>query len=414
MFDLDRWQEILSVLWMNKLRTVITGTSVAWAIFMMVFLMGGGNGLQNGVEFMFKDDAVNSFWIFPDATSKPWKGLPVGREIQLENEDHDRLATFEGVEHSSGRFNIGGSFNVKYKEKAQAFSVRAVHPGHLEIERTKMTHGRFITEQDNEELRKVAVIGKLVSEEFFASPEAGLGEWIDIKGGIYKVVGVFEDDGGDREMQMIYLPVKTAQMANNGGDQLDQLMLTVDEDMSVAETVVLEDKIRKDFARKFKYDPEDQRAVSIRNGIENFQRFQTLFFGIKVIITFTGLLTLLAGVIAVSNIMLITVKERTKEIGVKKALGAKPMHIIGSIIQESIFITLTSGYIGLVAGVALMWAADTALKAANMENQFFRNPEISWQMAVASLILLIIAGALGGLIPAWKAAKISPVEAMSA
>ncbi len=399
---------------MNKLRTIITGTSVAWAIFMMVFLMGGGNGLQNGVEYMFKDDAINAFWIWPDATSMPYQGLPVGREIHLENSDHDRISGFEGIVESSGRFNIRGAFNIKYKEKAQAFSVRGVHSGHLEIEKTIMTHGRFISDRDNEELRKVAVIGKLVSEEFFPSPEKALGEWIDIKGGLYQVVGVFEDIGGDREMQMVYLPIETAQIANNGGQRMSQLLLTVDPEMSVANTLLLEDKIRADFARKFKFDPKDERAIGIRNGLENWQRFQTMFFGIKLIIGFTGVLTLLAGVIAVSNIMLITVKERTKEIGVKKALGAKPKHIIGSIMQESIFITLTSGYLGLVVGVALMWAANTALAALEMEMQFFRNPEISWQMAAASLVLLVVAGALGGLIPAWKAANISPVEAMSA
>jgi len=413
MFDRDRWQEILSVLWMNKLRTFITGVSVAWAIFMLIFLMAGGNGLQNGVEYMFKDDAINSFWIWSEQTSVPHKGLPVGRRINMENSDHTKIGDFEGVDKITGRFNIRGEFNIRYKQKTGAFSVRSVHPDHQYLENTLMTHGRYINEADNIELRKVAVIGKLVSEEFFKSPEEALGEWIEIKGIQYQVVGVFEDIGGDREMQMIYLPIKTAQMAYNGKDRLHNLMLTLD-DMSVGETKKLEKKIRKEFAKKYNFAETDEKAVTVRNGLEQFQRMQTMFFGIKFIIILTGLLTLIAGIIAVSNIMLITVKERTKEIGVKKALGATPGHIIGTIIQESIFITLISGYVGLFIGISLLWLINFGLAKSGMELDFFRNPEIGWQMAVASIFLLVIAGAIGGLIPAFQASKISPVEAMNA
>ena len=412
MFDRDRWQEILSVLWMNKLRTFITGVSVAWAIFMLIFLMAGGNGLQNGVEYMFKDDAINSFWIWSEQTSIPHKGLPVGRSIKMENADHEKISGFEGVDKITGRFNVWGEFNIRYKQKTGAFSVRSVHPDHQYLENTLMTHGRYINDADNTELRKIAVIGKLVSEEFFKSPEDALGEWIEIKGIQYQVVGVFEDIGGDREMQMIYLPIKTAQMAYNGQDRLHNLMFTLD-DMPVEDTKKLEKKIRKEFAKKYNFAEEDEKAISIRNGLERFQQMQTMFFGIKFIIILTGLLTLIAGIIAVSNIMLITVKERTKEIGVKKALGATPGHIVGTIIQESIFITLISGYVGLFIGISLLWLINFGLAKSGMELDFFRNPEIGWQMAAASIFLLVIAGAIGGLIPAFQASKISPVEAMN-
>ncbi len=413
MFDRDRWQEILSVLWMNKLRTFITGVSVAWAIFMLVFLMGGGNGLQNGTDKMFADDAVNSFWIWTNQTSMPYKGLAVGRQVSMENSDYDKIGTLDGVDKITGRYNLWGEFNIRYGEKTGAFRVRSVHPDHLYLENTIMTHGRFINDRDNDELRKVAVIGKLVSEEFFDKYEDALGEWIEVKGVPYKIVGVFEDKGGDREMQMIYLPIKTAQMTDNGKNRIHTLMLTVG-DMNVQETKNLEDKVRAEFAKKYNIHPDDDKAINIRNGLENYQRMQTMFTGIKGIIFLTGLLTLIGGIIAVSNIMLITVKERTKEIGVKKALGATPRHIIGTIMQESVFITLISGYIGLVLGVGLLWLITSAMESAGMQMDFFYNPEISWQMAVTSLVLLIIAGAIGGLIPAFKAAKISPVEAMNA
>ena len=412
MFDRDRWQEILSVLWMNKLRTVITGVSVAWAIFMLVFLMGGGNGLQNGVDKMFEDDAVNSFWIWTNQTSIPYKGLPVGRQVKMENADYDKIKTLDGVDKITGRYNLWGEFNVRYGQKTNAFSVRSVHPDHLHLENTIMTHGRFINDEDNESLRKVAVIGKLVVESFFKSPEDALGKWIEVKKVPYQVVGVFEDLGGDREMQMIYLPIKTVQMVDNGKNRLHTMMLTVG-DLTLEETKDLEDKVRGEFAKKYKIDPEDKKAISINNGLENYQRMQTMFTGIKTIIFITGLLTLLAGIIAVSNIMLITVKERTKEIGVKKALGATPSHIIGTIIQESIFITLISGYLGLVVGVGLLWLITSLMTKFGLESDFFRNPEISWQLAVGSLILLVFAGAIGGLIPAFKASRISPVEAMN-
>jgi len=413
MFDLDRWQEILNVLWMNKLRTVITGISVAWAIFMLVFLMGGGNGLQNGVDHMFADDAVNSMWIYTGATSVPYEGLPVGRELNLENKDYDRVKGIEGVRYITGRYNVWGEFSVKSGRKTGVFSVRSVHPGHKYIENTLMTHGRYINDQDNDEFRKVAVIGKLVCENFFKSPDDALGKWIDVKGIQYQVVGVFEDSGGDREMQMIYLPIRTAQLAYNGKNKIDQMMVEVG-DLTVEESENLSEKIRAELARKYKFDPEDKKALSINNGLEDYQRMQTMFFGIKFIIVLVGLLTLLAGIIAISNIMLITVKERTKEIGVKKALGATPSHIIGTIMQESIFITTVAGYLGLVAGVGLLWLISSAITHFGVENDFFRNPEISWQMAFGSVLLLVFAGAIGGLIPAYQASKISPVEAMSA
>ncbi len=413
MFDLDRWQEILNVLWMNKLRTVITGISVAWAIFMLVFLLGSGNGLQNGVKEMFKDDAVNSMWIYADATSMPHAGLPVGRKINMNNADYDKISQLEGVRHSTGRFNIWGEFSIKNKQNKGVFNVRSVHPGHLYIENTEMTFGRYINDRDNEVFRKVAVIGKLVSEHFFDSHEEALGEWIDVKGSQFQVVGVFEDSGGDREMSMVYLPIRTAQLAFNGKDRIHQMMVEVG-DLTTAESQKLGAKIQNEFARKYNFDPDDKKALRVNNGLEEYEQIMTMFFGIKLIIVLVGFLTLFAGIIAVSNIMLITVKERTKEIGVRKALGATPRHIIGTIIQESVFITLIAGYLGLVVGIYLLWQIDFLLKYFEMESDFFKNPEVGWEMAVSSIVLLVIAGALGGLIPAYKAAKISPVAAMSA
>ncbi|MEN0003138.1 MAG: ABC transporter permease [Bacteroidota bacterium] len=405
MFDLDKWQEIFNSIKRHKLRTTLTALGVFWGIFMLVLLLGAGQGLQNGVEYMFRDDATNSIWIRRGTTSEEHNGLPKGRRIQFDNEDYAFLMEqFEDVEHLTGRFYLSGDRTVTYGDKNLSFPVRAVHPGHKFLENTIITKGRYLNQTDLDETRKVAVIGKIVKETLFGEEEA-IGKEIDIGGIVYKVTGVYRDTGGEGEMRIIYLPITTAQKVYAGTNEIHQLMLTAG-DLPVPEMQQLEKEIRAAFAKRKQFSVEDRRALFISNIAEEFEQFQNLFWSIRAFVWFVGIGTLFAGVIGVSNIMLIVVKDRTREIGIRKALGATPRSIISMILQEAIFITAIAGYLGVIIGVGLLAIA------GNVEADFFRNPQVNFGVVFTATLVLVIAGALAGLMPALQAARINPVVAM--
>lgn len=405
MIDVDKWEEIFKSISRHKLRTFLTALGVFWGIFMLVLLLGAGNGLRNGIEFMFRDDAVNSIWLRRGETSMPFKGLPVGRRIQFSNEDYDHLkATFADIDQITGRFYLSGDKVVKYKDKALSYNVRSVHPGHKVLENTIIMSGRYLNDQDIVDRRKVAVIGKIIKENLFGDEDA-IGAEINVGGIVYRVIGVFRDTGGEWEMRNIYIPITTAQQLYSKEDRIHQLMFTTD-GLSVEEMNQLEEKIRVDFAARHQFDPKDRKAISVFNLAEEYQSFTSLFFMIKVFTWFVGIGSILAGVIGVSNIMLIVVKDRTKEIGIRKALGATPRSIVSMILQESIFITAVAGYLGMLASIALLYLAK------DIESEFFRNPEINFGIAIIATLVLVITGALAGLMPALQAAKINPVTAM--
>ena len=406
MFDIDKWQEIISTIRKNKLRTFLTGFSVAWGIFMLIILLGAGNGLSNGVIHQFRDDAVNSIWIRPGSTSMAFKGMQPGRRIQFTNGDYDALLQqVDDIEHFTARFYIRGVVTVSYQNEFGAFTVRGTHPGHKFLENTKLLEGRFLNEIDLDKKRKVAVIGRVVKEGLFKD-ENPIGEYIKINGIAFKIVGVFYDSGGENEMRNIYLPITTAQNVYNGSNKLNQLMLTTTQDEAGSAKMVKQ--INKILAKRHNYDPEDKAAVFINNNIVNFKQVQNLFTGIMIFTWIIGIGTIIAGIVGVSNIMMIVVKERTKEIGIRKALGATPWSIIGLIIMEAIVITSVAGYFGLVTGVGLL-----ELLAANIEgSDFFRNPTVNFSVAMSATALLVISGTLAGFVPARKAAKINPIEAL--
>ncbi len=407
MFDIDKWQEIFGTISKNKLRTFLTGFSVAWGIFMLMILLGSGTGLQNGVEYQFRDDAVNSIWIRSGQTSMPYKGIQPGKYVQFTNQDYENLgATVPGVEHITSRFYIGGTSLVTYGKEYGSFDVRCVHPDHQFLENTIIKSGRYINKNDLFEYRKIAVIGELVAEGLFKKSDP-IGNYININGIPFKVVGVFKDEGGENEMRIIYLPINTAQRAFNGSNRVNQIMLTTG-NATLEETEVMSDMIRQKLAAKHNFDLDDKRAVFINNSNESYARMMDLFNGIRIFIWIIGLGTLLAGVVGVSNIMMIVVKERTKEIGIRKALGATPWSIISLIMQEAIFITAVAGYTGLVLGVGLL-----ELVSQNMpESDFFLNPGVDFGVAISSTLLLVFAGSLAGFFPAWRAAMIQPVVAL--
>lgn len=407
MFDVDTWQEILETVRKNKLRTFLTGFSVAWGIFMLILLLGSGQGLRHGVEYQFRDDAVNSIWIWSGQTSVAYRGLRPGRSIQFRNGDYDEIRSdVDGVDRITGRFWIRGTLTVTYGKENGSFDVRCVHPDHRFLEKTIVRRGRFLNEFDLREYRKVAVIGQLVERDLFGGKDA-IGKYIEINGIAFKVVGVFEDEGGENEMQKIYLPVSTAQRTFNGADRLGQVMFTTG-NAELAGTERMADDVRKTLAGRHRFDPEDKRAIFVRNNMEEFQKILGLLGGIRLFVWVIGIGTIFAGVVGVSNIMMITVRERTKEIGVRKALGATPGSVVGLVLQEAILITGLSGYVGLVFGVFTLELAAKQISGAEM----FRNPEVDLGIAAAATALLVVAGTLAGLVPARRAAAIRPVEAL--
>ena len=414
--DTDKWSEIIDTLFRHKLRTSLTALGVGWVIFMLVLLLGAGKGLQNGVEHNFRDDAVNSLWLYDGQTSIAYKGMPVGRQIQFENQDYDALEKIDGIEYKTGRFYLRGDFVIHYKDKNSSYSIRSVHPDHKYLENTQMDIGRFINQTDLDQKRKVIVIGKLVAEDLFdefeENPNSPIGEWIKLGDVPFQVVGVFSDSGSEREMQNVYLPITTAQLAFNGKNRINQLMMTVG-NASVEESNAIAKEIQKDFAARHKFSPDDDRAVRVRNNVEEFEKFQMLFLFIRGFVWVVSLMTILAGIIGVSNIMLIIVKERTKEIGVRKALGATPYSIVSLIVSEAIVITSVAGFFGLTLGVAAIMGMKI-LVGEGGDDSFFRNPEVDLYVVLVAIGLLIISGALAGFFPAYKAAKIAPIVALRA
>ncbi|MBT8496357.1 MAG: ABC transporter permease [Deltaproteobacteria bacterium] len=407
MFSLDRWQEIFSTLRAHKLRTALTSLSVAWGIFMLVLLLGAGRGLSNGVQDDFKDDAVNSLWIFGGRSSVAFKGLAPGRETRMRNADYERLRTNQaGVEHITSRFRVGDPM-VSFRDKTSAFDIRATHPDHVYLEMTQMLDGRFINQRDLDEKRKVTAIGVGVRDFLFGETNP-LGEYIAIGGMNYRIVGVFSDEGGEGEEQKLYIPITTAQATHGASDRAHRIMFTVDEATTVEESEAIEEEVRQAFAARHEFDPTDRQALRIRNNVEAFSRIQQVFSVLEIFVWFISAGTIIAGIVGVSNIMLISVKERTKEIGVRKALGATPGSIVAMVVQEAVFITAIAGYLGLVAGVLALEGVASAMP----DNQWLANPSVDFRVAINATVLLIVCGALAGFFPARRAARVSPIVAL--
>ena len=409
--DIDKWQEIFASLQRHKLRTFLTALSVWWGIFMLVILLGAGNGLRNSAEADFGDRAKNRLYMWTNKTSIPYKGLPAGRLIEFNKNDYDLLETKKGEDynHVSGQYWMQGDFFTNYKNKSRSFNVQCVFPDHLYIEMPELTRGRFINNIDIEERRKVAVVGTAVTEEFFKEDENPLNKYIKIKGIEYQIVGVFTKERF-RDTERIYLPISTAQQID-GTDRLGNLVVDLNVE-NVEESKVAEDKIRADLAAYHKFDPKDEMAVGMWNSVEGAQDAKVMLRFIFIFIWLVGIGSIIAGVIGVSNIMLIIVKERTKEIGVRKALGATPGSIISMIVYEAVFLTSQAGYLGLACGLGLVYGIQQFIIANDIEAEFFKNPEVDLSTIMGAIFILIASGVISGLIPALQAVRINPVVAM--
>lgn len=414
MFDIDKWQEILATIKKNKMRTFLTGFSVAWGIFMLMILLGSGNGLSNGVAANFMNDAVNAMWIWTGETTIPYQGMKSGRAIQFHNEDQQLISKVSGVGVSSGRYFLGNTRYSNGKESGE-YTTITCQPELKEVENIEITEGRFINQIDILQNRKVIVLGLDIKTALFKD-SAALGEYVNINNVPFKVVGICTEPGSTNTREG-YMPLTTAQMIFNGSNQLHNLALTIN-GKTLEESQVIEEEIRSALARKHKFDPKDEGAIGLFNKLERYIQAMKIFQAIKIFIWVIGVFTLIAGIIGVSNIMIIVVKERTKEIGIRKALGATPGSVIGLILLESIMITTIAGYIGLVLGTGLMelinyfMVQSAGPSTAQQGETLFLNPTVDFNIAVASTLLLIVAGAIAGYIPAKRAASIKPIVAL--
>jgi putative ABC transport system permease protein len=413
MFDRDNWQEIYATIKKNKLRTFLTSLGVGWGIFMLVIMLGAGNGLKNGVMSDFKGTATNSFFMWTQKTTKPYKGMKPGRYFNFNNGDVLALSQLKELAVVSPQNQLGGwrgGNSVVRGMKTGSYEVSGVYPNIAQISMVKLVNGRFLNDNDIREKRKVCVIGSRVKEELFKPEENPLSKHIRINGVYFKVIGVtIPSSGGNearQEGQRIVVPFSTFQNAFNYGDIVGWFNIASAPNISAAQA---EEKVMSIVKERHKIAPDDALAIGHWNMEVQYNKMNGLFKGINMLIWFVGIGTLIAGVIGISNIMLIVVKERTKEIGVKRALGATPYNIVSQIITESVFLTAISGYFGLVIGILLLEGVN---KAIGQDVPMFNNPTVDLNVAVTSLIVLIISGAFAGLIPATKAVSVLPVEAL--
>ncbi|SEH64185.1 putative ABC transport system permease protein [Paenimyroides aquimaris] len=412
MFSIERWQEIFEGLYKNKLRTALTGVSVASGIFILVILLGAGNGIQNGIQKQFEQDAVNRVSVWPGVTQKEYNGLGVGRSVQLHNADYDLATTLlkDYIEYKSAIFSVW-SGNIVYKKETGTYRVEGVHPDYQFIENASIVKGRFVNQSDNANYEKNVIIGQKVANDLFKNGEDPLGEQLNVSGMIYKVVGVYSDPGGEREESRVFIPIATAQKAYSAGDSIRSMAFTLKKsdqfDNAVAESHEFTQKLETFLKARHTIAPDDQGALYINNSLEQAKNIYIITGGVQAFFWFVGICTIIAGVVGVGNIMLIIVKERTKEIGIRKALGASPISIITMILQEAVFITVIAGFSGLIFGL-IVWE----IVGPYVEADFFTRPEVDFNVAVTTLVILIVAGAFAGFVPAYRAAKIRPIVAL--
>lgn len=406
MFSRDNWKEIFETIQKNKLRTFLSGFTVALGILIFVVLFGFGNGLINTFQSFFEDDAQNLIYVFPGRTTEPYKGYKSGRQIEFDNSD---LADIEKnfsifLEYTTPRITRGGL--VSYKNESNNYSTRAVAPSHQEAEKTIIMKGRYLNSLDIKNKTKNAVIGRLVEQDLFGIEDA-MGKYIDVAGSVFKVIGVYQDDGGDDEERRIYIPYTTRQLIEKNTDKVDQLIVAFKPELGYTGALAL-DKSLNTFIREKKYiSPNDNQGIFMRNVAEGLKQSQQFAGVLQLIVAFVAFGTIIAGIIGISNIMVFVVKERTKELGIRKALGATPKSVIGTILLESIFITTVSGFIGMIIGIAMLSSFGEKLK-----DYFITDPYINLGMAIGATLVLIFFGALAGYIPAKRAARIKPIVAL--
>jgi putative ABC transport system permease protein len=405
---LESLYELWSTVRHNKLRTVLTALSVAWGIFMLVVLLAVGSGLENGALYEFRDDVVNSLWVSSDKTSVPFAGRGPGRDIRFTNADYNSLRDdLAGAEYVAGQLNVRGISSVRHAARRAEFEVIGTHPEQRHLQKTVVLEGRFLNPVDVAERRKVAVIGSKGATLLFGEERSAIGSYIDIRGSLYRVVGVVKQLDREAELGRIYIPISSAQFASDHHERVDKLLIKLTS-QDVDDSERLADGVRALLAERHAFDVADPQAVSIENNLEQFEKISRMFRFIHGFIWIVGLGTLLAGIVGVSNIILISVAERTREIGIRKALGATPSTIVRQILLEALLITGIAGYAGLLSGVLII---ELFAQYAS-EVPFMRQPRVDFQIAASASVLILITAGLAGFFPARRAASVNPIVAL--
>ena len=421
MFDFENTREIWSTIKKNKLRTFLTGFSVAWGIFMLIVLLGASNGLRNGIMHNFRNMSMNKVEVWGRYTTMPYQGLPTNRRVQLTEEDYEAIAR-EHPEIVLRSATVSRSDTISYGEEYVNGNLNAVFPDHAHINYVNVNagNGRFVNDLDIKSRRKIIVISPRMAEVLFREVSP-LGQYVKVGSTMYQVVGVYNDEDKSNNAPA-YIPFSTGQLLYNKGYGINELTFTLKGIVTEEENKAFEDRFRASMGRRHQFDPTDRNAIGMWNTANQFRMLNGMMNGITFFIWIVGIGTLMAGIVGGSNIMLITVRERTREFGIRKAIGAKPSSILSLIIFESIMVTAVFGYVGMLGGIALTEAINYGMEMAQATAQasdvpgentsVFRNPTVSLSISVFATMLIVGAGVLAGYFPARKAVKVSAVEAM--
>ena len=418
MFSRDKWSEILEALTTNWFRTLLTAFGVLWGIFILVILLAAGKGLENGVKQGFGGIATNTMFMWSQTSSKPYKGLPKGRRYNFKTGDvaalRENVPNLRFISPRNQLGGFGGGNNVVRGLKSGAFNVYGDYPEIIQQEPMDITSGRFINYSDIKEKRKVAIIGSGVQRELYEQGEEVLGSYIKINGVNFMVIGTYKKVGGgngniEEAQKEIYIPFTSFSQAFNMGDTVGWMAITANDGSAITD---LKTKVFEVIKSRHSIHPEDERAIGHFDLFEEFNKINGLFIALKAVAYFVGVLVLLSGIIGISNIMLIVVKERTNEIGIRRALGATPWSIRGQILMESIFLTIISGMAGIALATGIIALINMQLDGMDTSQMMFANPSVDLGVVFTALTILIVSGLLAGLIPAQNAIKVQPVDAL--
>ncbi|NLC49242.1 MAG: ABC transporter permease [Bacteroidales bacterium] len=417
----DQLQEIFSTLNQNKLRTTLTGLSVSWGIFILIILLGAGNGLKNGVMENFQERAVNRVTLWSGNTSLPFKGLKSGRNLQFSDKELDVVKNeIEESRLITPRAN--NNQTITFASEFGSYSIRGVMPDYLKIEKLilRPEDGRFVNNLDIKNENKIIVIDKKIEETLFKGKSA-LGNYVKVDQLMYQVVGINTKKQGWGSPNA-YIPFSTYQLIYNPNKKFNNITFTVEGLETKAQNEAFNENLRKEVAQSMNFDAEDQQALYVNNSQEDYIETQKIFGGITMFVAIIGIFTLIAGIVGVSNIMLVSVKERTREIGIRKAIGAPPSSILKLIVLESIIITTIFGYIGMLAGIGVTEVANfvmeqSAAAAAQVatdtpQMSIFKDPTVNLGYVLIATLILIVSGVVAGYLPAYKAVRVKPIEAM--
>ena len=418
MFSKDNWDEILEALSANWFRTLLTAFGVLWGIFILVILLAAGKGLENGVKQGFSGMATNSMFMWTQVTSKPYKGLPKGRRYSFKTDDVAAIKdNVPGLKFVSPRNQLGGfrgTNNVTRGLNTGAYNVYGDYPEIIEQQPMDITSGRFVNYSDINEKRKVAVIGEGVRTEMYQKGEEVLGTYLKINGVNFMVIGTYKKKGNnngnvEEAQKEIYVPFTAFSQAFNRGKDVGWMAITAQDGSSITN---LKNRVFDVIKSRHSIHPDDERAIGNFDLYEEFSKINGLFVALKGVAYFVGILVLLSGIIGISNIMLIVVKERTNEIGVRRALGATPWAIRGQILTESVFLTIISGMAGIALATGVIALINYFMSGMDTSEMMFANPSVDLGVVFTALGILVISGLLAGMIPAQNAIKVKPVDAL--